>query len=125
MYDGVDVVQRGLNIPIDIEVWMDREYVPCGTPIGIDWDLSEIQKLRNMVVNDLMGAYTSEGQTFDNLIQLIERHINLRCGVAGTLSLSVPSGHIYRVYLIPKGTEAVSMLLDSLRKHVRFSSLYR
>lgn len=123
-YDGFDVIERGLNIPIDIKVWMDREYLPFRS-IGIDWDRSETQKLWNMVRNDLLDSTTSEGQAFDNLVTLIEKHMNFRCGTSGILSCSVPSGHIYRIYLIPKGTEAVNMLVDHLREHARVSRLYR
>lgn len=114
-YDGGDVIQRGLNIPIDIQIWMDREYIPTGPPIGIDWEKSEITKLRRMVTLDLLGEGYTEGDTFDRLITLIEQAINARCGVHGLLVLAVPSGHRYRVYLIPQGTQAVNMLIDILR----------
>ena len=118
-YDGLDVIQRGLNIPIDIQIWMDREYILTGPPIGIDWEKSEITKLRRMVTLDLLGEGYTEGDTFDRLTTLIEQAINARCGVRGLLVLSVPSGHRYRVYLIPQDTQAVNMLVDMLRAYDR------
>ena len=118
-YDGTDVIQRGLNIPIDIQIWMDREYTLIGPPIGIDWEKSEITKLRRMVTLDLLGEGYTEGDTFDRITTLIEQTINARCGVHGLLVLAPPSGHRYRLYLIPQDTQAVNMLIDMLRAYDR------